>query len=781
MNTTSDYFLREKLGTVLATPAQKTVSWSFGIGFILALMVLVYLGLSSESMPAPAGADAPENRFSSARALTHLGQIAAKPHPTGTPENAEVRKYLVDELAKLGMNPEVQSGLGRQESRPWGVVGRVHNVVGRLAGSGPEPRRAMLLSAHYDSVPNSPGAADNGASVAAILEALRALKTGAQPYNDVIVLFSDGEEAGLLGSQLFATEHPAAADVALALNFEYRGSSGPMLMFETSGGNGKMVAALARSRAKPVANSLLYEIYQLMPNDTDMTSFKDANMPGMNFAAIEKPASYHMQLDRIEALNPASLQQEGELVLGLTRHFGSASLAKLPSRDSVYFNRPGGKLVHYPAPLAMLLAVFCLVLFGVLMVKSKRAGLARRGRVLVAAFVFLVNIVLLGLACQLLWMTVGLLHPEYNLQDAPYNSMTYLFAITAAVPALYAVLQSGWGRWLTAFELALGALMFWAVLQLLLAVAMPGATFLFAWSLLPLLVVQLVLVSASGRAMSMPKRAGLLLLGLAPAVLLFAPMVRMLFNGLGPHLFIATGLILALLMGLMGPLLDMLNQRRLVLIVAATLGFGGLVAGSLSSDFDADKPRPSNLFYAFNASTGKAFWISRDDELDDWNRKYFASTDVPRKVPELFGPSPRLYWAASAPLMAGLEAPELEIVSDTVSGPTREVVMRARTRRNAPALTVKVENAPVLSSEVQGKVYTKEARERWVMEAYGMADEWLDVRFKVKAGMPFQVRLSDEAYGLPPADASSRTAAIVPGMYGTSGDTVRAVQVREFK
>jgi len=762
-----------------AAPDLKTVGLPFGIGLLVAIVLLVFLGLASEQLPDPVGAQAPAAGFSAARAITHLKHIAAKPHPTGTPENAEVRQYLVAELAALGLATEVQSGFGHQQSRPYGVIGKVHNVVARLPGTGPAPRKAVLLSAHFDSVPNSPGAADNGASVAAILEALRAIKAGKPLQNDLIVLLSDGEEAGLLGSELYARLHPSVHDVGLALNFEYRGSSGPMLMFETAGGNGNMIAALARSTARPIANSLLYEIYQRMPNDTDMTSFKNARLVGMNFAAIEKPATYHMQHDRIEELNHASLQQEGELVLGLARHFGSTPLAGLKAADRVYFNLPFAGIVHYPAGMAKVLAGVATCLWLMLVFLAVRKNQVRAGRVVAAAFAFVGSTVLVAVACQLIWMTVCLVHPDYNLLDAPYNSMTYLLAMSALAAALFIKLQAGWERWMSAFELGLGAMLVWTGLHVAAAISMPGATFMFAWPLLPLLLVMLV---TTGIGLPLAAQAGLLLAGAAPALLLGAPLVRMLFNGLGPHIFVATGLLIALLLGLLGPLLALLNRARVVLYTALAIGILGLMAGTVTSEFDAAQPRPSNLFYAWNASSNEAFWISRDDELDDWNRKYFKDVEAPRKVPELFGAtSPRLYWAARAPVIAGLQAPALEVLGEEdEDGANRNIVMRVRTRRNAPAITIKIEGTPVLSSVVQGKAFATKDSERWVFESYGLNEDWLEVKFTVSAGKPFLVRLSDETYGLPAADAASRSKEIVPGMYGTSGDTVRAVHIREF-
>lgn len=64
-------------------------------------------------------------------------------------------------------------------------------------------------------------------------------------------------------------EHPAAKDVKAVFNFEARGSGGPVVMFETSNDNGSLIREFAGATQNPVANSLSYEIYKRLPNDTD--------------------------------------------------------------------------------------------------------------------------------------------------------------------------------------------------------------------------------------------------------------------------------------------------------------------------------------------------------------------------------------------------------------------------------------------------------------------------------------------------------------------------------
>lgn len=761
-------------------------NWVLGIGAIVVLLLLAALGLSATKLPEPQPATVAPSVFSSARALSYLRQIARAPHAIGTEENAKVREYIVGELKALGLQPEIQTGMGRMTTRPWGTVGIANNIVVRIpgtaAGASPAttPRKALLLAAHYDSVPTGPGAADDGASVSAILEVLHALKAGEPLQNDLICLFTDGEEAGLLGSDLFVSSHPWAKDVGLALNFEYRGNSGPMLMFETSVGNGKLISAFAKTVAHPVANSLLYEVYKVMPNDTDMTSFKRAGVPGMNFAAIENPVAYHLQIDSIDNLDERTLQQQGDIMLAVTRHFGNASLDDLKSPDSVYFDLPGLGLVHYTVTAVIPLTLFIAAVFCFVAVIGIRGGELRPGRILLALPVFLLTAILLGIGCQLLWGGVSMMHPEYGTLGDPYNSQWYLLAYVALVIGCFIAIKAVIARWFKPLEFGFGALLLWVLLLVVCSFAMPGATFMFAWPLLAMLVALGALFSKRLRSVSPGARAAILVLGLAPCVIMFAPLIRNLFIGLGPQVSIVTGVVIALVAGIMTPLFTVLTRRFLLPALPLAAGAVFLVVGSMTAKFDAAHPHTDNLFYAWDSSSGKAFWISRDAELDAWSKPYFLSVSDKRQVPEIFGAKSQKYWVSPAPQVDGLEAPDIQVSSDTTNGAIREIAFKVKTVRHAPIFSVKVEGTDVLASRVEGQPFSHKPNPKWLLEAYGMGERTLDVAVQVKAGQPFNIRVSDETYGLPQNGVALRPASLIQSIYGTNSDTIRAVRVKSF-
>jgi Zn-dependent M28 family amino/carboxypeptidase len=115
-----------------------------------------------------------------------------------------VRDRIVAELKAAGYAPEVQRrfSASRRLATPAAPRSRTSSLA-RGTGSG----KAVLVSAHYDSVPGGPGVSDDGAGVAVVLELARTF-SGKQTGNDIVFLISDGEETGLRGAHAFAERHP---------------------------------------------------------------------------------------------------------------------------------------------------------------------------------------------------------------------------------------------------------------------------------------------------------------------------------------------------------------------------------------------------------------------------------------------------------------------------------------------------------------------------------------------------------------------------------------------
>src|SRR5690606_21703662 len=221
-----------------------------------------------------------ETEFSVKKALIPLKEISKTPHYLGSEGHETVRNYLLSELEKLGLETETQKGFVLSPKSK--TLTKPKNILGRIKGT--DNGKTLLLLSHYDSalIP-SYGASDAGSGVATILESVRAfLASSEKPKNDIIILFSDSEEIGLDGAKLFVNQNPWAKNVGLVLNFEARGSSGPSnMILETNGGNSELVKEFVNANPDfPVASSLMYSVYKMLPNDTDSTVFReDGDIP----------------------------------------------------------------------------------------------------------------------------------------------------------------------------------------------------------------------------------------------------------------------------------------------------------------------------------------------------------------------------------------------------------------------------------------------------------------------------------------------------------------------
>jgi hypothetical protein len=727
------------------------------------------LGLWPLRPPRPLPADAPLAEFSAGRAFGHVQVIARAPHPVGSAEHAQVRDYLLGELWALGLAPEVQRATGTNEAygAKWkGAVPAAHveNIVARLPGTA--STRPLLLAAHYDSAPYSPGAADDGAGVAVVLETLRALCREPSLRNDLIVLLSDAEEQGLVGARAFVEQHPWGRGAGLALNFEARGHRGPSLLFETSPGNGRLIEAFAAAAPRPAASSLAYEIYRLLPNDTDFTVLREAGWAGLNFAFIEGFTRYHTRLDTPEALDLGSLQHQGSYALALARRFGQLDLRSPGGEDRVFFNTVVPHLLTYSQAwaralaLAVGLALLTLLWIGVRRGRFRWTGILKG----------LLRFALLPLPplAGLLWWLLGRVSParESMVLGEPYGSWRYAVGFVLLGVAFF-----GWvvahlrsrGR---LDEFWAGVLTGWAGLMLATTFLLPGASYLFAWPLLgaeTAFAARLLAPPGARWATPVVIASGL------PAVVLVAPMVHLVFVGLTLALVAAAMVLLAMLLGLLAPQLDLLTARRPRLLPAAAGLAGGalLLGATLTERFDAGQPRPDNLFYVMDADQARASWGSTDRRPDPWTEA--ALTSTPRRGPFLeylptapanspLLPETLLFHDAPAIAMA---PPEAVLLEQEAEGEGRRLRLRLRSGRGAPILSVHADSATrVLAAQVEGR--PAGAGRPWGLCHWGTPAEGIEVQLRLAGAGPVQLKVLDISYGLPAALAPPRPASTMP-------------------
>jgi hypothetical protein len=732
----------------------KGVRAAFSLAIIIVLALLAGLAIYLQSPPAAAPESAAPEGFSSGRALKHLQVIARQPHPLGSSEHAAVRDYLVGKLKELGLDPEVQRATAPMEGggSPY-LVGTVHNIIGRLRGAG--GGRSVLLVGHYDTVPSSPGASDDGSAIALLLETARALKAGPPLKNDLLFLFTDGEEPGLLGARAFVAEHPAAKGVGLALNFDARGSGGPVHMFETSGGNGWLIREFAAAAPYPLANSLSYEIYRRLPNDTDLSVFKRAGLAGLNFAYIDNLRHYHTAADSLAHLDERSLQHGGSYALALARHFGNLDTDRPETGDAVYFNPLGTLFVHYPRRLAAPLAAFTALLFVWVFARGSRRGLLSGGGVTRGAVALLLCAVASSFAATLAWKIVRALHAGYS--SAPNGDVdrwgVYTLGLVFLTVAMSAAVWAWFRRKAALYDLSVGALGVWALLALVTSAALPGASYLFTWPLLFALIAQGYLLSSKeGRAGSLVISAALAI----PGVLLLSPLIKQALVALTLGSAGAVLVLEVLLLSLLLPQLDALtneNRRWLLSGASALMAFCLILTGLLTGRFDGWQPKVDNAFYALDADTGKAIWGSSDRRADEWTSQFFTPSSGRSSLPDFFPLARGFFLKADAPALA-LEAPQVTLLQDRREQDVRTLQLRVVSTRGGPVVSfyADAENE-VIAASVNGAPLRLDAgghsERRWALSYVGFPPEGAMLTLSVKAGPPLKLRVDDRAYGLP--------------------------------
>lgn len=723
------------------------------------------LGVVRHLPPAPLADDAAFDRFSAGRALHDIGIIARAPHPIGSAEHRRVRAYVVDRLESLGFETEVQQGLGLD--RKHGVAAPVANIVARRKGQGGDGK-AIMLVAHYDSVPTGPGASDDAAGVAALLEAGRWLGTQPALRNDVILLVSDGEEFGLLGAEAFVAGHRWARSVGLVVNLEARGHTGPSILFETSAHNAALIRGAGRGVPSIVANSLAYEVYKRLPNDTDFTVFRRAGMAGVNLAYLGGVTHYHSALDTPANVDRASLQHHGEYLTGVLREFGNAALPLPDEGDAVYFEAPWGGIAAYPPWLALPLAALGLVLAGVLLVRARRGGglgAAQFARSLLRALALPAGAAAAG---WLFWAGLRQVNPAYRwLSNGDgYHADLVLYGFLVLIAA--AVIDLAGRRpadraacWLV-----------WALLALATAVHLPGASWLFAWPLLAGALAELAggRVRAKGRPeresalraaalRDAPPRAtatAALALGLVPLAFLALPMLWLLSTAMGPAMLPVVAAFAALCLLPMAPLLATLRGGALRSMLALA-GLGLIGTGLALGGFDANQKKPNHVIYLLERASAtfpaaRSRWITADAQTDAWTAQFLGVLPAPAPVPELGRDRPLLQ--SGAPLL-DLPAPRTRVTADDVADGLRRVTLHVDSPADLLVLQADGDSA-VRAVLLDGRPLFDAADGQPFRRVAVVAppSPGADFRFELPAGAPLRLQIVQQFRGLPDRDAA---------------------------
>jgi len=726
----------------------------------LLILLLVYVSFKSLMPSKISGLDAPVTSFSTERALKQLKVISKEAHYVGTPAHAEVRSYIIQELEKMGLETQVQEGFTLNTWGGYSNLVKPQNILGRIKGSG--NGKAVMLMSHYDSAPHSAskGASDAGSGVVTILEGVRAyLASGATPANDIIICLTDAEELGLNGAELFVKEHHWAKDVSVALNFEARGSGGPSNMIvETNGGNSNLIKGFKEAGVEyPVATSLMYSIYKLLPNDTDSTVLReDGDIDGFFFAFIDDHFDYHTINDSYERLDINSLEHQGAYIMPLLKYYANADLDAVKSEeDYVYFDMAIAKFIAYPFswiwPM-LILAVLVFVLLIFYGFKKERLS----GKPIARGFgAFLLSLILGGGLFFLLWELIKVMYPSYNdmLPVFIYNGHWYIVAFALLGLSLCFGIYHRFTKAQNTASTFVAPLFIWLIINMLLAIYLKGAAFFVIPVYFGLLALFLLIRQRT------PSKILLVLL-CAPAIFLFVPLVQFFPVGLGPDYLFASVVLLVLLFGLLLPVLGFFRSKKALGVLSLLLALVFFAIAHSKSDTAPDRQAPNSLIYYHNADTDKAYWATYNKELDDWTRGYLG--DAPEDATKYIGNAAgskynTAYTFAKETAVINLPQSDIAIKSDTIINGLRHTALTITPNRPVNQIRIYTDQStPLRYIEWNGKVFTPDSTEtlykkrgsRGILSYYITQGDQLEFKYAVPEGTNPVFTLKEFSYDL---------------------------------
>ena len=362
----------------------------------------------------------------------------------------------------------------------YGVPGRtveIANVMARIPGRA--STGSILLMAHYDSVDTTPGANDNAAAVAALLETARALVAGEPLRNDVIFLATDAEEPeGRAGATAFVNDHPWATEIAVAINLEAAGGSGPSLLVEAPSPNRWLIDLYREATSRPVAYSFLPDMVSAIGDvGTDFDVFRNRGTPGFHFAYTLNSPIYHTMNDNPAAVSRRSLQHHCDHTFGLATALGDLDLRTAPPDGDLVFFSVGPWLVTYPTGLGSLSAVVAAIGLASAALVVRRRRRLRPGSVIGAGLRTLGGAIAAGLVAAVIWTAYTGIRSTPGVVESYLYLGLFVALAGAAIDAFHRIRR----RSTNASEHAVAVIGLWAALALIVGLVAPATGYLFVW------------------------------------------------------------------------------------------------------------------------------------------------------------------------------------------------------------------------------------------------------------------------------------------------------------
>jgi len=724
---------------------------------ILFLSFFAFLGIYRMMPPKEVKENASLDDFSAERTLMVLRDFAQDPRPLGSPSHQRAGQSIMMRLSALGLKPFVQNATVVNTRRDNPIrAANITNIMARIRGT--HPSQSVLLVAHYDTEPASPGASDDGAGVAVMMETARALLEGPAPANDVIFLFSDAGAAGMMGAKAFVEKHPWAQRIGIVLYLDAWGICGPAFLCRTSQADNRIIHEYARSVSLPMASSLLTFSYNLFPPpESDFVVFKEAGLNGLELAYFSNGIFNRSMIDSTENINPGSLQHLGEKTLTLTRHFGNLQTRMSNEDGLVYFNILGKWLVHYTRNWSYVFTIV-MILAGIL---SLIVGIIKGRLVLhriVPGFVATtLCLVIVPAAVLLVWKLLQYFH-QGDIWYSFNNATVYMFGLGALTVFFTLAVYNWLFRRCTMPNLAAGSILCLMVPGIIVGISYPALSFLFTWPLISACIGMIILFKSRIEQMGTLQHFAILCIFAIPVFLILTPAITMFYLAFGIAGCWLLSLCIVFLLGLIVPhihlMLPLCKNRCLLLFFA--LSIGCILSGILLSGFDVHHPRTNTLFYALNADDNHAVWASSDTDLDPWTSLFIKNGVVKSKMPEFF-PGCDENCIVGPAVKADVSQPEVRLISEERFDDMRVMRMLITPARRTGILFLNLESHIDVRSTVLNGLEIKPvgfeedipSDKKWRLNYWAPPGNGFELTLKIKSEGPVLLRVIQMIYGFP--------------------------------
>lgn len=275
----------------------------------------------------------------------HLDNLVGERNPFTQPGHLEkTAKYLSDQFEAMGLT------VSRETVEFEGT--RSQNILAQTPG---ETDGLFVLAAHYDSVPDTPGADDNASAVAALLEIARVLSQTSQQKSLIFAAFTL-EEYGFIGAKHFINHDPERKNrISGMISLEMVGfkttapgsqSYPPYVDSGQYPDTGDFIAVVGNEPSANLAQNLARGMARSVPalkvetlvvpgqgenfeevRLSDHSPFWDAGIPAVmvtDTAFLRNP-HYHQPSDTLETLDLEFIRDNAQAVAGFLKQFLNAA------------------------------------------------------------------------------------------------------------------------------------------------------------------------------------------------------------------------------------------------------------------------------------------------------------------------------------------------------------------------------------------------------------------------------------------------------------------------